>query len=106
MALIRRHATAIRGAMAIGGLVAALSAIALLPPLGQPAPRWAWRFLIAWCVAVPYWHFAEYRFLRDPAQTAAQRQDFIYLQTLSRTVWIGIALVLATRVAAFGSAAQ
>jgi len=98
-------ATRIRGAVAIAGLAAALVALALLPPFGQPAPRWAWRFFIAWCVATPYWHFAEYRLLRDPAQTADQRADFLYLQTLSRAVWIGVALVFAVWLLAAGRSA-
>ena len=85
----------VRAAVAVGGLLAALTALALLPPFGSPAPRWAWRFFIAWCVVTPYWHFAEYRLLRDPGQTAAQRADFLYLQTLSRAVWLAVALVLA-----------
>ncbi len=92
--------------MVAGGLLAPLATIALLPPFGQPAPQWAWRFLIGWCVAVPYWHYAEYRLLRDPAQTEPQRRDFIYPQTLSRTLWLGIALTLAVRLVAGGSAAQ
>ena len=83
----------IRTAVALGGLLAAVIAMASLPKLGQAEPRWAWRFFIAWCVATPYWHYAEYRWLRDPAQTGEQRADFLYQQTLSRAVWLGVALV-------------
>lgn len=43
----------VRAAVAAGGLMAALMAVALLPPLAMPAPRWVWRFFIVWCVARP-----------------------------------------------------
>lgn len=82
----------VRAAVAAGGLMAALLAVALLPPLGTPAPRWVWRFFIVWCVATPYWHYAEYRLMRDKV---AGRADLRYGQTLSRAVWLGFALVFA-----------
>ncbi len=84
----------LRAAVAAGGLVALLAAVAALPPLGTPVPRWAWRFFILWCLATPYWHYAEYRWLRDTSADAAAERDFRYQQTLSRAVWIGGALVL------------
>lgn len=82
----------VRAAVAAGGLVAALLAVALPPPLATPAPRWVWRFFIVWCVATPYWHYAEYRLMRDKV---ADHADLRYGQTLSRAVWLGFALVFA-----------
>ena len=91
---------ALRLAVAVGGFIAMLVVLALLPAWGQRAPAWAWRFLVAWSLAVPYWHFVDYRYLRDPRQTEAERADFIYLQALSRAVWFGFALLLAVRLLA------
>ena len=85
----------IRPVVAVGGLAAVLVVLALLPPFGQPVPRWGWRFFILWCLVVPYWHFAEYCWLLDPAADERQRRRFLALQALSRTVWAGVALVLA-----------
>ena len=88
-------ARAIRLFMALGGFAALLAALALLPPFGEPAPRWAWRFFIVWCVGVPYWHWLEWRLLRDPAAPEAALKDFANQQGLSRAVWLGGAIVLA-----------
>ncbi len=82
----------VRTGVALAGLVAALVALLALPPLGAAAPAWVWRFFVAWCVVTPYWHFVEYRWLRDPAQEQA---DLAYGQTLSRAVWAGVAAVVA-----------
>jgi len=90
----------IRLAMAAGGFVATVVVLLMLPDWRRPAPAWVWHFLVVWCLAVPYWHFLEYRYLHDPWQTEAERADFLYLQTLSRAVWIGFALVLAVRLLA------
>lgn len=85
----------LRPAVAAGGLLALLLALALLPPLGHPAPRWAWRFFIAWALVTPYWHYLEYRLFLDPAADAATRRDFLDQQRLSRAVWLGGLAVLA-----------
>lgn len=85
----------LRPAVAAGGLAALLLALALLPPLGAPPPRWAWRFFIAWALGTPYWHYLEYRLFLDPAADAAARQDFMDQQRLSRAVWLGGLAVLA-----------
>lgn len=90
----------IRLTMALGGALAMATVLFLLPDWGRPAPAWLWRVLVAWCLAVPYWHYLEYRVLRDPRQTVPERADFLYLQTLSRAVWAGFALVLAVRLLA------
>ena len=87
-------------------MAAIVVVLACLPPLGQPAPRWLWRFLIGWCVVVPYWHYAEYRWLLDSAADERVRADFFHLQTLSRAVWAGLALVLAVAVLAGASMAH
>lgn len=92
-----RHGAAARAIqlfMALGGLAALLAALALLPPLGQPAPRWAWRFFVGWCVGVPYWHWLEWRFLRDPDAPEAALKAFSEQQALSRAVWLGGAMAL------------
>jgi hypothetical protein len=81
--------------MALGGLAALLAVLALPPPFGQPAPRWAWRFFAAWCVGVPYWHWLEWRLLRDPAAPETALREFADAQALSRCVWLGGAVVLA-----------
>jgi len=85
----------LRPALAAGGLAALLLALALLPPLGTPPPRWAWRFFIAWALGTPYWHYIEYRVFLDPAADAATRRDFLDQQRLSRAVWLGGLAVLA-----------
>ena len=90
-----RIGTWVQRGMAVGGLAAVLVVLALLPPFGQPVPRWGWRFFILWCLAVPYWHFAEYQWLLDPAADDRTRADFLAKQALSRAVWAGVALVLA-----------
>lgn len=86
---------ALRLLVAIGGLAALLLALALLPPLGTPPPRWAWRFFIAWALGTPYWHYLEYRLFLDPAADPAVRQDFLDQQRYSRAVWLGGLAVLA-----------
>lgn len=96
----RAVARLLRPAVAIGGLAALLLALVLLPPLGQPMPRWAWRFLILWALGTPYWHYLEYRFLLTPDADAAERRDFLYQQTLSRAVWLGGLAVLAVHLLA------
>jgi len=58
----------IRLAMAAGGFLAMVVVLLMLPDWGRPAPAWVWRFLVVWCLAVPYWHFLEYRYLRDPGR--------------------------------------
>ncbi len=78
----------VRAAVAAGSLLA----VAMLPPLSTSAPRWVWRFFIVWCVATPYWHYAEWRLMRAKV---ADRADLRYGQTLSRAVWLGFALVFA-----------
>lgn len=93
--MTRRAARQLRPAVAVGGLAALLLAIALLPPLGQPAPRWVWRFFVLWGLGTPYWQYLEYRLLLDPAAGEAERRDFLYQQTLSRAVWLGGMAVLA-----------
>lgn len=76
--------------MAFGGLLAMLVALALLPPFGSAAPRWAWRFFLIWSLGVPYWQWVEYRWLNDGSA------DFLRQQGLSRSVWAGGVAVLAT----------
>ena len=82
----------LRPVVALGGLLALLTALALLPPFGNPAPRWAWRFFLLWCLATPYWHWLEYKLVRPGL---AEHRDFAYQQTLSRAVWLGGIAVLA-----------
>jgi hypothetical protein len=54
-----------------------------------------WHVFLLWCVGVPYWHYVEYRtFLRRDSPAEA-RDDFLVLQALSRTVWLGVAVLLA-----------
>lgn len=88
-------AARLRGAVALLGLLAALVATACLPPLGHRVPPWVWRFFVLWSVATPYWHWAEYRWLRDPAQGETARSDFKAGQTQSRMVWLGFGAVFA-----------
>ena len=53
-----------------------------------------WHVFLLWCVGVPYWHYLEYRFLLDPEAGAQARNDFLAQQALSRTVWLGVGLLL------------
>ena len=92
---MRLSGRVVRPAVAIAGLAALLIALALLPPFGDPAPRWAWRFFVLWCLVTPYWHYAEYRLFLDLRADDATRRDFLIGQSLSRAVWFGGVAVLA-----------
>ena len=54
-----------------------------------------WHVFLLWCVVVPYWHYVEYRTFLGRAISPETRDDFLALQTLSRTVWLGVMVVLA-----------
>ena len=96
---LRPYARTVQTAAAVGGLVALVLALTRLPYDGGPAPPWVRRFFVAWCVAVPYWHYLEYTFLleRDPDGRPAGHA--LRLQKLSRAVWLGGALALGAFVA-------
>lgn len=79
-------------AVALLGLAAMLWVAARLGA-GGTLPEWLWPAFIGWCVGVPYWHYVEYR-LFAPDQER-ERQRFLEQQALSRTAWLGGALVLA-----------
>lgn len=90
-----RHARLIRGAVAAGGLGVVVYVLLILPAPRVAAPSWVWRFFVGWAVGVPYWHFIEYRLLRDPAASAPEQAEFRALQQHSRAVWLGVLAVLA-----------
>lgn len=90
-----RPARLIRGTVAAGGLGVVVYVLLILPAPRVAAPAWVWRFFVAWAVGVPYWHFIEYRLLRDPAAGAPEQAEFRALQQHSRAVWLGVLAVLA-----------
>ena len=95
------YARHIQAAAAMLGLAALLGALAGLPfDAGAPVPASTRRFLVYWCVGVPYWFYLEYTFLleRDD-EHGRPTQHALHLQRLSWTVWLGGALALAAFVA-------
>lgn len=54
-----------------------------------------WHVFLLWCVIVPYWHYVEYRTFLGRDSFPEVRADFLALQSLSRTVWLGVAILLA-----------
>lgn len=106
--LIHHLAGPIRTAAALGGF--ALIAFVLLeaPWDGSPAPPWIVRFEMIWCIAVPYWHYLEYRLFLDADAPLAERAHFEHLQRLSARVWLGTAIGLGVLIlrGAMGAAAM
>ncbi len=90
---MRPHAATLQRIVALLGLAAVLWAALHLPGPGVPQPEWVWPAFVGWCLAVPYWHYLEYRLLAPP--DGAARRRFLEQQALSRTVWLGGAAVLA-----------
>lgn len=88
-----RWSGAIRGTVAVAGLGVIVVLVAALW-VGASHSTAVWHVFLLWCVGVPYWHYLEYRFLLDPAAGARARDDFLAQQVLSRTVWLGVGLLL------------
>lgn len=83
-----RTATALAGLGLVAWLVATL--------WGEDAARPVlWYVFLLWCVIVPYWHYVEYRILLGRDSLPEIRTDFLALQSFSRTVWLGVAILLA-----------
>ena len=91
---MRRLAGLVRPAVALAGLGVIGWLVAILWDDGAARPA-IWHVFLLWCVGVPYWHYLEHRaFLRQDAPPAV-REHFLALQTLSRTVWLGVSVLLA-----------
>ena len=88
-----RWSGAIRRAVAVTGAGVAVVLVAALW-VGASHSTAVWHAFLLWCVGVPYWHYLEYRFLLDPEAGAQARDDFLAQQALSRTVWLGVGLLL------------
>ena len=94
------YARGVQAAAAVLGLAALLNALAGLPyEAGAPAPASARRFLVYWCVGVPYWFYLEYTFLLERDERGRPSRHARDLQRLSCTVWLGGAIALAAFVA-------
>lgn len=94
------YARGVQLAAAVLGLAALLNALAGLPfDSGAPVPASTRRFLVYWCVGVPYWFYLEYTFLSERDEGGRPTEHALHLQRLSWTVWLGGALVLAAFVA-------
>ena len=88
-----RWSGAIRRVVAVAGLgVVVVLVAALWNGASQSAA--VWHAFLLWCAGVPYWHYLEYRFLLDPRADPQARSDFLAQQALSRTVWLGVGLLL------------
>ena len=90
-----RHPTDLaRPAIALAGLglVGWLTASLWNEDAARPA---LWHVFLLWCVVVPYWHYVEYRLFLRPGSPPEARERFLALQALSRTVWLGVAILLA-----------
>ena len=61
----------------------------------DPARPGIWHVFLLWCVGVPYWHYVEYRAFLGRNGSAEARNHFLALQMLSRTVWLGVTVLLA-----------
>lgn len=88
-----RWSGVLRRAVAVAGLGVVVVLVAALWS-GASQSSTMWHVFLLWCVGVPYWHYLEYRFLLDPEANAQARSDFLTLQVLSRTVWLGVGLLL------------
>jgi hypothetical protein len=78
--------------MAIGGLVMMVAALVAALTSTGPVEPWLVRFYVVWCVGVPYWWFLEYRFIIHPLPNSPEREALVYMQGLSRNVWLGFAI--------------
>jgi hypothetical protein len=96
---LRPHARRVQTAAAVVGFLALLAALLQLPYDGGPPPPWIRRFFVAWCVAVPYWHYLEHAFLLERDESDRPTGDALRLQRLSQAVWLGGALAIAAFVA-------
>ena len=84
----------VRPAMAVAGL--GLVCWLLVTLWDEDAARPVlWHVFLLWCVVVPYWHYVEYRVFLGRGSSPEARADFFALQTLSRTVWLGVTVLLA-----------
>ncbi len=94
------YAPYVQAAAAVLGLAALLGALAGLPyEAGAPVSASTRRFLVYWCVGVPYWFYLEYTFLLERDERGRPSRRASDLQRLSWTVWLGGALALAAFVA-------
>jgi hypothetical protein len=96
---LRPYARPVQTAAAVLGFLALLAALLQLPYDGGLPPPWIRRFFVAWCVAVPYWHYVEYSFLLERDESDRPTGNALRLQRLSQAVWLGGALALAAFVA-------
>ncbi len=88
-----RLVSLVRPAVAVAGLGLV---VWLVPALwDEDAARPVlWHVFLLWCVVVPYWHYVEYRAFLGRDSPPEVRDDFLALQTLSRAVWLGVAVLL------------
>jgi hypothetical protein len=99
---LRAYARAIQLAAATGGLLLLLWALATLPYDGGPVPAGTRRFLVGWCVGVPYWHWFEHVFLLERDAAGRVVAEALRSQRLSQVVWLGGAIALGAFVAGGG----
>lgn len=88
-----RWSGVIRRTVAVAGLGVVVVLVAALWN-GASQSSAVWHAFLLWCAGVPYWHYLEYRFLLDPEAGPQARSDFLAQQVLSRTVWLGVGLLL------------
>ena len=87
-----RAARAVQPAVAVAGFAAAAVLLGAVLEGDGPAPAWLLRFYALWCLGVPYWWYLEHRLLIPAAPEDPSRARLLELQSLSRNVWLGVAI--------------